>query len=826
MFLTKTTMVNYNNIVEDINDINGNYWIKANAGCGKTTKLVGRFLFLLKNGIQPEEIVCITYTNAGAKEMKDRIINKLHEMQKQNNTEPIQNINYRNLHVDTIHGFCQKILIQKKIFPESVKIISSNIHEKNRIIRKILQSISNAKYLENDIYNIAKSISYNEFCQIINDVIEKQNNFRELCEEVFDADIDSNKLQNHQDLSFLLPDELQRFTNINLQELTIHIKNTLRNVDKNQIVRLFEYIKARSKTKDFDTNNIDIYDLNEWKNIVFLKDKLEPRKEPNNTKNPFDIDVINLFREIQSYFITKHNKITTDSTIAFLKLAKHILYEYEQIKKQLNVITYDDILFEAKKIAKHGLLPPVKYLILDEAQDTNPISWEIISHLKQQNGDNSIIFVVGDEKQSIYSFQGANLDYYDKYYHFFKNRTKQENKQNWHDEVILDTSYRSKKEILETADKLCNDNIDAFCTNTPTGYVIKHKTVIDGDGIVEDKTLSFDINEKQQENAKEQHAKNWIELLQQKIEKQNNVKQTAKDIAIELFNISKQAKTTAIIVPKRNTKNEFAFDVIGELQNLTDVNFLPELATKQIYFQDLISIIKFAILQNDDLNLACLLKSELFGFTDDDLLDVRDKKNELLFDNLLSHSWQEKSKKAVLFLKTITSKYTITDIIQQISLFITQNTQCEHTRLYNHAMALLQEIHKNFLTEGGNDLNLRSFVDYVNVGNHRNDNTFQIKDGILFSTIHGVKGLEFDNVILLDFEDRQSAFKDKYLFFEKKNNNKNGTFLYKKSELILDKNCNITQNIEKMKEKQKLEYQRLMYVAITRAKTGFYYFHF
>ena len=75
--------------------------------------------------------------------------------------------------------------------------------------------------------------------------------------------------------------------------------------------------------------------------------------------------------------------------------------------------------------------------------------WDIISHLKQQNGENSIIFVVGDEKQSIYSFQGADLDYYDKYYNFFKNRTMQDNKQNWHEEVILDISYRSKKEILE-----------------------------------------------------------------------------------------------------------------------------------------------------------------------------------------------------------------------------------------------------------------------------------------------------------------------------------------------------------------------------------------
>ena len=155
-------MLNYNNITADINDINGNYWIKANAGCGKTTKLVGRFLFLLKNGIKPEDIVCITYTNAGAKEMKDRVINELLTLQQCNKAQQVQNINYNSLQIDTIHGFCQKILIKQKILPENVKIISSNIHEKNRIVRQIIQSISNAKYLENDVYNIAKSISYDE----------------------------------------------------------------------------------------------------------------------------------------------------------------------------------------------------------------------------------------------------------------------------------------------------------------------------------------------------------------------------------------------------------------------------------------------------------------------------------------------------------------------------------------------------------------------------------------------------------------------------------------------------------------------------------------
>ena len=61
--------------------------------------------------------------------MKDRVINELLTLQQCNKAQQVQNINYNSLQIDTIHGFCQKILIKQKILPENVKIISSNIHD-------------------------------------------------------------------------------------------------------------------------------------------------------------------------------------------------------------------------------------------------------------------------------------------------------------------------------------------------------------------------------------------------------------------------------------------------------------------------------------------------------------------------------------------------------------------------------------------------------------------------------------------------------------------------------------------------------------------------
>ena len=109
--------------------LNVNLWITANAGSGKTTQLVNRFLFLLQNGIKPEEIVCITYTEAGAKEMKNRIMS----VAKQHNL----NIKEYQLNISTIHGYCLKLLTINKILPENIKILNNDQYTIDKIVKNM-----------------------------------------------------------------------------------------------------------------------------------------------------------------------------------------------------------------------------------------------------------------------------------------------------------------------------------------------------------------------------------------------------------------------------------------------------------------------------------------------------------------------------------------------------------------------------------------------------------------------------------------------------------------------------------------------------------------
>ena len=89
-----------------------NYWINANAGSGKTFNLVQRFVFLLQNGVPIEKILCITYTEAAATEMKKRVIKKIETLIKSGFDEKniLKNINTSKLDISTIHSFCRQLL--------------------------------------------------------------------------------------------------------------------------------------------------------------------------------------------------------------------------------------------------------------------------------------------------------------------------------------------------------------------------------------------------------------------------------------------------------------------------------------------------------------------------------------------------------------------------------------------------------------------------------------------------------------------------------------------------------------------------------------------
>ena len=745
-----------------------NIWIRANAGSGKTTRLIRRYNELLDSGVQPWQILCITYTNAAALEMKNRIKRERTSLQD------------KDLKIMTIHSFCQDLLIKHNLLKKDTSIINSDYRQKSKLANRITHQLKD----DAAIAVLSKNAPVSELRRLIIEIIDNQNSFLEL--------FDNAKTDD------LLPRYVPRITEEMVKRRESDVQSALK-------------FQSRDVLEKITDNADDVYDFANWYEVVMTL-KGTPRKRV--PKAPSEM----FYRKLQEYFIKQQQFEYISTNLAVLEIARKVLALYKQFKQEMNVISYDDILYEALKFAKeHGLQDEgYEHIMLDEAQDTNPISWKIIysyveSKLKNQKPCS--IFVVGDEKQSIYSFQGANLDNYFEYQQKFETLLAKTNSPLQYEE--LTTSYRSCREILQFVDDTFNQQKSAF--NVGEKYIIKHNVSEENAKLPEQ--IAAIIKKQYDLKRDKNDQEDWVDRIKKDIEQQKKDNSNAIMIADDIVNFyNAQKGSTAIIVPKRSSKNGFAYDILWEVQKLVDnVNLSPDIATKCIYFFDLLTIFKFAILQNDDMNLACLLKSEFFNLTDTDIEEIKNH-TETLFESLQIRSWQnERLKKIYTFLNDILEmqEVTLTNILIKIKQFLEK----ENITTYNQYVSLLGRMIAEYTkTEEWMDYNLRGFLQYVDNDEYK-DKDARADEGIYFSTIHGVKGLEFDNVVLMDLEESGSTGGNKCIFFN------DGTFWYNQGSSANERfdNEQLVAEIEAKQNKRDLEEIRLLYVAITRARRRFLY---
>lgn len=842
--------------------LNINLWITANAGSGKTTQLVNRFLFLLQNGIKPEEIVCITYTEAGAKEMKDRIIS----IAKQHNL----NIKEHQLNISTIHAYCLKLLTTNKILPENIKILNNDKYTVDKIITKIENNIDEIlekksdDIVENFIISLAKTESFTSFQRNIKDIINNQLWFFNLFDSISNKKTESNILESIDlsKISQLLPKSLQHFVGKmpEIHSKGLALQQELQKYDVEVLFKEIQNIIGKKNEKElsnFIDNNgnvlqQEIRKIKNWKNIVLTKSG-KPRKSVEKS-NFF------LIKEIQQYFLDGMCQLGVDATYSMLCFAYYVLREYQNIKQQMQVNTYDDLLFQAlksitndnlfnEKIANNG--SNIKHLMLDEAQDTNPTSWKIIADIVKKT--KCYFFIVGDKKQSIYRFQGARIEEYEKNKTIFADISKQLGIP-FNDSVKLSTSYRSTQQILDEADKFCNtpENKQAFTSDE--NEIIKHyacdqnvnqnnleKAIIYNDIEVD----SADKNKyEEEENNQNNHKENmWKKQTEKLLDKQRKRQQQIDDIASLLYQYikldtqyqcdrGKNNGSIAIIYPRGTTKNNIIFDIISSMRDKYKINVIMNTENEKysIYYNDLIEILNFYVLQNDDINLACLLKSEIFNFNDKMLAEICLSPNRLSTINktlwstmklqyLLDKNEQQKLDFAITNLKQIISCETLGELLDLIEKLM-KNAP---TNNYLHPFMMIKTSYQKY--ENQFDYDVRGFLELLknekiilpkdDFTEHTNDNI----STIYFSTIHGVKGMEFDNVILIDLNSSAKQQNNKLLFFE-------DCFWYKISKTTCETECleafdELNNKIKQQEQQEHNEDLRLHYVAITRAKQRF-----
>lgn len=410
-----------------------NYVIEASAGTGKTyniVEIVNKIVNQAENSenkkIKLDQILIVTYTEKAAGELKNRIRDKL-------KGEDVDNAS-----IFTIHSFCQQAI---KEFG-----ISANLPLELSVINDDkLDAFANRYLRESDIIkDITFYASLKDF---------KINSLRKmLCESLKKYYLDND--YNDDD------------TIIKMEEFSY---------DEEFIFNLFKTMKIANETHDVLFKYPEIYD-----HYLVFANSLEPKAQEFKqlldkcfnknfefkfpkfskstvwSKNPIIREELEkefkYFADLKDKLKKSHHEKVTDIYAYLTRLYLKDFYEKWQKEKELNKYqTFNDMLrsvresvLEKDSLLKKKLMEKYQYAIIDEFQDTNQLQFDIFKNVFITK--DHYIIVVGDPKQSIYSFQGADVAVY--------HQAKEVIRESGGVICELNKNYRSTPSVVKSCNKL------------------------------------------------------------------------------------------------------------------------------------------------------------------------------------------------------------------------------------------------------------------------------------------------------------------------------------------------------------------------------------
>ncbi|ASX28053.1 AAA family ATPase [Rickettsia sp. MEAM1 (Bemisia tabaci)] len=779
-----------NNLQQQASDPDYSVWVSASAGTGKTKILTDRFLRLLIKGVNFQNILCLTFTNAASIEMQLRISNKLKTFSLCNPKQLEQELflmsgykplaleleNAKNLYsklldnneplnIYTIHAFCQKIL---KTFPVEAGITPEFQILEETQLQDIFLKIRNEIYLSDEHNDLIKTL-LNRFHEIT---------LQDIFSEIIDQKIKFKKLFTHK----TIPAEIhnKRLALSELNNIYDKVKNLFADYDLEIEPKELFFTKDGKKRKSLLSKEL----TQKHPKLLLELEKL--------TSQIYKLDEEYRIEELEYH------------TNLLCKLAYILLEKYEKFKEENNLLDYDDLIYHTEKLFQnkaihkwllHKLESKIDHILVDEAQDTSREQWNIITTLITEfNRADSSIFIVGDDKQSIYSFQGADLANFNLVNEKLQTNLAKANKK--YKNITLEYSYRSCSEILQFTHqvfKYIKHYPTLFLSDNPLISAFRtHKGSVT--------VWSLVTSEKQEELfwALPQDYANALssaDLLIEKIISFIKEKIASKEILPATGNPISE-KDFMILVRKRD---EFSNNLIKELNK---ANLKVEASDKvnlkeHLPIMDLISVAKFVLLPYDDLNLAALLKSPIIGISEQQLYELLMNKNdESLWKNLSSHTdiYNKLTSFIGLYQKSTLDNF-FDLVVHNLNLYIDD--------MINELLTLS----KNYTNDIDNSL--QGFVAWFENNDIWIKRDMEHSDKIRVMTAHGSKGLEAPIVILCDSTTLPIS---------------SSKFIWSKNEEMLFSTsaADTPEFLQKMKDAEKLkdlqEYIRLLYVAMTRAK--------
>ena len=828
---------------------NSSTWLSANAGSGKTRVLIDRVARLLLKGVEPQRILCLTYTKAAATEMQNRLfqrlgewamlpVPKLHQSLTELGETGILDAEVLaqarrlfaraietpgGLRIQTIHSFCATLLrrfpLESGVSPQFTELDDRSA----RLLRdEIIEELAEEEHPS--ISEIARTWTGENFGSLIEEITRKRTKFETALTET-----DARKLfglSAKETMDTLL-------SRVFLGDEVVWMPTVITEMEKGKTTDIREAKKLARV--DFGAPTIDL--LCTCENLfLFGPDTKAPhgaKIDSFPTKNTRialgkTIDKLDdLMRRVENARPIRCALNAMDRTLTLHRFAAAFLPLYESRKMARGWLDFDDLITRTRILLTDPSVAAwvlfrldggIDHILIDEAQDTSPDQWLVIENLSAEfTAGNSArdvertLFVVGDKKQSIYSFQGANVTEFDTKHDTFKKRFHTVGQM--FQSLQLEHSFRSSPAILRVVDNTFSTRFPAALGNTMQ-HIAFHNAM---PGRVDLWPLI-----KKTEKTPNDDWKNPIDLITEK----HHFAQLAEQIADEIKALINRG--TCIPLADGSARAVHAGDFLILVQRRSELfteiirackaRGLPiagadRLKLKaELAVKDILALLAFLATPEDDLSLASVLRSPLCGWSEAELYKLVHPRKGYL--------WQELHNRASDFIATHDMLYDLLDKADFLRPFdLIERTLTRHdgrrkllARLGAEAEDGIDELLSHALSYEQIDVpSLTGFLtwlstDEVEIKRQMDNEGKRIR----VMTVHGAKGLEAPIVILPDTCDRKiREWNELYEL--------NGHPVWKTPADASP--AGITAARAAQKEREQEENLRLLYVALTRART-------
>ena len=641
-------------------------WVAANAGSGKTYTLANRVTRLLLGDAKPERILCLTFTKAAASEMQTRLFEQLGRWAMLPDAELKKNIDSigaaagapdglrkarrlfaqaletpGGLKIQTIHAFCQNLLSR---FPLEAGVPPS-FHVLDEQTARELMAEARARILERAGSGDAER--YAAIARLVRATSEKQ------MREILDTALGTDRRKLERFFSGLNDElrEVVRLAHGAGDDTTVSVTKGFCASATAELASLREIAgwlatggsddRRRGEKLALALDCETDADMFVGFRAALLKGDGEryakyagaaiARERP---------DLVSAFHAFVDRFCAALDRYRAADAAeichAVLVLADAARREYDAAKRARGALDYDDLVVKTLDLIKHKsaaqwvlykLDGGLDHVLIDEAQDTSPEQWAIVKLLTEEffagSGARpgvltSTVFAVGDEKQSIFSFQGADPREFDlnrKYFLALARGAEQHLV-----EAPLVQSRRSAPEILAFVDVVFEGQ-EARAGLTSSGAAIAHEAFrAKAKGRVELWPTLKPSEEPERDPWQEVDAvPEASPIVRLAVRVADTIAQwIARRVRLPDHDKPIRPGDIMILLPRREP---FGPEIIKRLKErgVPVAGADRVQLTEQIAVMDLIALGRFALQPDDDLTLASVLRSPLCGLGEDDL---------------------------------------------------------------------------------------------------------------------------------------------------------------------------------------------------------------